>query len=93
MNLKEKKKLSAIFIIMLSVVFCTSCSGSLVSNSKDLKKEVKNSEQKEKSAPVINFYNTSYNFGAILQGATVKHSFAFKNEGNEKLIISKVAAG
>lgn len=40
--------------------------------------------------PKIKFVETSYDFGTVLQGAQVKHSFEFKNVGNDTLRIEQV---
>lgn len=44
-------------------------------------------------APIIEFENTTYNYGKIKQGTVVKHDFVFKNLGKEDLVIRKVKAG
>lgn len=40
----------------------------------------------------ILFEETVYDFGNIKQGEVVKHTFAFKNDGDEPLIISNASA-
>jgi Protein of unknown function (DUF1573) len=40
----------------------------------------------------ISFYQTSYNFGEIKQGDTVKHDFEFTNTGTEELLILEAEA-
>lgn len=37
----------------------------------------------------MQFYETKYSFGTISRGATVKHSFRFKNTGQNSLMIAK----
>lgn len=52
-----------------------------------------NGETGDKSnLPVIKFTETEYNFGTVIQGEKVAHSFVFKNTGNGNLIISNVKA-
>ncbi|HOZ29956.1 MAG TPA: DUF1573 domain-containing protein [Bacteroidales bacterium] len=41
---------------------------------------------------VIEFNSTEYNFGTVIQGEKVAHSFVFKNTGGGNLIISNVKA-
>jgi uncharacterized protein (DUF58 family) len=43
------------------------------------------------SGPVLAFKEKEVNFGNIVQGAKVEHTFAFENKGNAPLIISNVA--
>src|ERR1700746_2011626 len=43
-----------------------------------------------KSGPIITFTETSFDFGDITQGDTVKHVFKFKNTGTAPLILSEV---
>jgi len=42
--------------------------------------------------PTIDFDETEYNFGTVIQGEKVSHSFVFKNNGDGNLIISNVKA-
>ncbi len=42
--------------------------------------------------PTIDFEETEYNFGTVIQGEKVSHSFVFKNNGDGNLIISNVKA-
>ncbi len=45
-----------------------------------------------KAVPEIKFEEDVYDFGKIIQGEKVTHSFRFKNKGNADLIISGVSA-
>jgi len=45
-----------------------------------------------KNAPVAGFENTSYDYGNIKAGTTVKHDFNFKNTGKADLIIRNISA-
>lgn len=40
--------------------------------------------------PLISFAETKFDFGTIKEGEVVKHTFSFKNTGNQTLIISEV---
>ncbi|MBU2995810.1 DUF1573 domain-containing protein [Cellulophaga baltica] len=42
--------------------------------------------------PVMDFYETTYNFGTIKEGDIVEHTFNFTNTGNSPLIISDAKA-
>lgn len=57
-------------------------------------KEEKKRERKANSMPKteITFDNTKHNFGTIKEGEIVKHSYHFKNTGNNPLLITKAIA-
>lgn len=40
--------------------------------------------------PLISFTESKFDFGTIKEGEVVKHTFQFKNTGNQTLIISEV---
>lgn len=40
--------------------------------------------------PVITFTETKHDFGAIKEGDIVKHTYTFKNTGNQPLVVSAV---
>jgi hypothetical protein len=40
--------------------------------------------------PVVSFAESKFDFGTIQEGDVVKHTFTFKNTGNQTLIISDV---
>ena len=46
-------------------------------------------ESKEVKLPKIEFEETTYNFGTLLQGEKIKHKFKFKNTGERDLIVYK----
>ena len=48
-------------------------------------------DKKDKTA-IISFENDSYDFGKIIQGEKITHSYSFKNTGTAPLVISSVAA-
>ena len=76
-------------IVILGLVSCETksdnLSTSLVNNpsSADGVKSVSN-------APAIRFETTEYDFGKVLQGEQVSHTFKFKNVGDAPLIISSI---
>lgn len=41
--------------------------------------------------PRIVFEQEVHNFGDVMQGENVEHTFVFENQGNEELIIEKVS--
>ncbi|MDD3740261.1 MAG: DUF1573 domain-containing protein [Bacteroidales bacterium] len=51
-----------------------------------------NGDGENNNLPAIEFTETEYNFGTVIQGEKVAHSFVFKNTGNGNLIISNVKA-
>lgn len=42
------------------------------------------------AGPAITFDESKYDFGSVVQGGTVDHTFKFKNTGNAPLIISNI---
>jgi uncharacterized protein (DUF58 family) len=50
------------------------------------------SAQESASGPVISFKEKSIDFGDIVQGAKVEHTFVLTNTGTAPLVISNVAA-
>ncbi len=51
-----------------------------------------NIDQKDQKFAKILFEETEYNFGTINQGDTVRHTFVFKNDSEEPLLISNASA-
>uniref|UniRef100_UPI004048B384 DUF1573 domain-containing protein n=1 Tax=Algoriphagus sp. TaxID=1872435 RepID=UPI004048B384 len=51
-----------------------------------------NQVQAQETVPVISFKENSINFGDIVQGQKVEHTFVLTNTGKQPLIISNVAA-
>lgn len=43
-----------------------------------------------RAQPKIVFEEEVYDFGEVMQGETVEHTFFFRNEGSEELVIDKV---
>ena len=48
------------------------------------------SSAQEHEAPKFRFYESKFDFGEIIQGDVVEHSFEFTNIGNTPLVISKI---
>jgi hypothetical protein len=42
------------------------------------------------AGPAITFEEVKYDFGSVVQGGTVDHTFKFKNTGNAPLVISNI---
>ncbi len=82
---KQNKLLLSVFALILSLTWA----GSLCA---DNQKDQKISSTKN-SGPKIKFEELSHDFGTTTQNSVLKHTFKFKNEGTEKLIIEKVKAG
>jgi len=91
-------KKNALYIILIYAVLL-SCNGA---QNDDEQKEIStdlvsnpitaSSVKGESLSPEITFENNTYDFGQIIQGEKVTHSFKFDNTGNAELIISDVSA-
>ncbi len=92
MNLKHVGRLAVIILIFSAVAFVygTECSAD---DTRNRNQKDKGSEQKQTIHAVIQFDQLSHDFGTVVQGSEVKHSFIFKNKGNGILKIEKVKAG
>jgi hypothetical protein len=51
-----------------------------------------NGQNNNGGLPTMNFEETEYNFGTVIQGEKVSHSFVFTNNGDGNLIVSNVKA-
>ncbi|MCF8370635.1 MAG: DUF1573 domain-containing protein [Bacteroidales bacterium] len=47
---------------------------------------------KTEGLPAIRFENTEHDFGAIIEGEIVEHTFNFTNTGGSDLVLTKVSA-
>jgi hypothetical protein len=54
--------------------------------------ETANGTADKSKLPVIKFTEESYNFGKIIQGEKVSHTFTFTNEGKSNLIVASAKA-
>ncbi len=84
-----------VFLVMLMAVSFVACSNN--NNGKKVSTEVvKNTKSATKGKkpyerPQIMFKHTTYDFGKIIQGEKVEHTFHFTNAGRADLIITKVS--
>jgi len=82
-----------VFLVMLMAVSLFACNNN---SNKVSTKVVKNSKTAGKSEkpydrPQIMFKENTYDFGKIIQGEKVKHTFHFTNTGRSDLVITKVS--
>ena len=82
---QSKQLLLSVFALIISLAFAATLYA-------DTQKDQKTSDTKN-SGPKIKFEELSHDFGTTTQNSVLKHTFKFKNEGTEKLIIEKVKAG
>lgn len=82
------KRLILSLVILLSLISCetkeSKLNTSLVNNPNSAE------GTKTNKVPVIKFEVLEYDFGKILQGEQVSHTFKFKNIGDDPLIISSI---
>lgn len=78
-----------LFLLSICMVFLLACSSDegistdLINNP-----STASGTENTENMPVITFTSEVHNFGKVVQGETVKHSFTFKNTGKSDLIIS-----
>jgi hypothetical protein len=82
-----------IFLLLLSTGIFISCQNSNGKISTDVVKSSSSASSNENTGdlPVIQFEETSHDFGKIIQGEKVSYTFKFKNTGNSDLLISRVS--
>ena len=82
-----------IFLLLLSTGIFISCQNSNGKISTDVVKSNSSASSNENTGdlPVIQFEETSHDFGKIIQGEKVSYTFKFKNTGNSDLLISRVS--
>lgn len=92
--MKYPKILSLLFL----TVFIASCSNNRLNNKAEnnsgniSNQGTTNGKFDTKSLPIIQFDKTEHDFGIIVQGEKVTHTFTFKNIGNQELIIKDASA-
>jgi len=87
----KKVKVLLILLIAVSLFACNNngerkVTTGIVKNTKSAKKGAKPYER-----PQIMFKETTYNFGKIIQGEKIEHTFHFTNAGRADLVLSKVS--
>ena len=82
------KRLVLSLVILVGLISCETKENKLSTN---LVNNPSSAEGvKGNNVPAIKFENAEYDFGKILQGEQVSHTFKFKNVGNAPLIISSI---
>ncbi len=83
------------FALAILLILLSSCSnqtdsdrlpGSLINNPASMGKEPQG------KYPIISFDSTQFDFGKIIEGNEVSHTFNFKNTGTANLVITDVRA-
>ena len=90
--MKYSNMLSVNILMIIVCGFCICVTGCV---SADREKIVQQDAGAEKTVlqPEIRFDAVYHDFGKVVQGSKVSHSFAFKNVGNDVLKVGKVGAG
>ncbi len=81
------KKFILSLIVILGLISCETKSDNL---STSLVNNPNSAEGKKGNAPSIKFEHMEHDFGKVLQGEQVSHTFKFKNVGDAPLIISSI---
>lgn len=82
-----------LFVLLLSAGILVSCDNSNKKISTDVVKNPNSASVKANGdeLPVIEFEETTHDFGKIIQGEKVSYTFKFENVGKSDLLISKVS--
>ena len=87
---------SIYYILILFIGFSLiSCEGNTDKKlDTDVVKNVRsgNHQKRDFNAPRIFFDKTEHNFGRVISGELVRHSFKFTNKGHEDLLLVKVSS-
>lgn len=96
--MKEMKIISVFLLFTVLILGLSSCKNNNQNTGGDFNinnpvtaenpSNIDNSDE----LPTIDFNETEYNFGVVIKGEKVAHSFVFKNNGKSNLIISNVKA-
>jgi hypothetical protein len=79
-------------VIALFLVAFSACDQSNNSNTKGITADAIEHSEGEGVEPKFEFEETSWDFGEIVEGERVEHTFKFKNVGNDDLVISNVTS-
>jgi hypothetical protein len=83
-----------LFVILASSVLFFACSNNRSNGeiTTDIVSNPATAEGIDKNAktPVIKFKNTDFNFGVVIAGEKVTHTYKFKNVGTKDLLLVKV---
>lgn len=83
-------------VIIIFIIFSVSCKDSkepVTGSGYNIHNPASASGSKSsKTVPEIEFRETEFNLGTLIQGEQVSHSFRFTNTGGSNLVISKVDA-
>ncbi|RAU83079.1 DUF1573 domain-containing protein [Pontibacter arcticus] len=74
--------------VILSFAFAALVAGGAAAQTKPVSQV--SELNKQKSGPALTFEEAEYNFGDIVQGDVVEHTFKFKNTGTQPLVIKDV---
>lgn len=80
------------FILFASLISCNNSNTQTGGEYNITNPSSANGNNTDNNLPIIKFTETEYNFGTVIQGEKVAHSFVFENTGTGNLIISNVKA-
>ncbi|WP_299821665.1 DUF1573 domain-containing protein [uncultured Pontibacter sp.] len=75
--------------ILLSFAFAALVAGGAVAQER-AKTKVAAPQEQAVNGPALSFEESEFNFGDIVQGDVVEHTFKFKNTGTQPLVIERV---
>ena len=84
----SKSLLSFCFGLIVLVSSCGSEATEGISSDVINNPATASGEEENENVPVIEFFEEIYDFGTIVQGEVITHSYKFKNTGRSDLVIS-----
>jgi hypothetical protein len=102
-NYGDMKRVFIVVLVLISLVSCNNKNQVQKSKSPDLDSglistdvvknpiTLKDTALSDKELPQITFKQKNFDFGVLIEGEKVAHTFEFENTGNADLVITKVS--
>jgi len=82
--------MSKLFHFILLLIFAVSCQPT--NSEKSIDASAIETDSNATEEPIMSFEKKTWDFGSIIDGEVVEHTFRFTNTGNKDLVISSASA-